>query len=60
MGGGKQEAKGGGNREKLTNISQHFVIFCNRNGTKERKPLWKGVEKGSKRYGKWDITPPTK
>ena len=36
---GECESKGGGNREKLRNILQHFIIFCNRNGTKKRKPL---------------------
>ena len=61
--GRKRESKGGGNREKLRNISQYFLIFCNRNLTKRRGPLGKGAGSGSRRYGKWEVkvplSPPT-
>ena len=49
--GGKQESQGGGTREKLRKILQHFVIFCNRNGTKRRELLQKGREAGVKFLG---------
>ena len=40
-------------------ISQHFDIFRNRDGTKRREPLWKGAGSGSKRYRKLKVqTPP--
>ena len=42
--GGKRDSYGGRNRDKLRKILQHFVIFCNGNGTKSREPLRKGVE----------------
>ena len=29
--GSKQDSKSGGNQEKLLKISQHCIIFCNRN-----------------------------
>ena len=66
-GGREAERKGagGGRREgwirevprwreprEIEEISQHFVIFLNRNGTKRRESLRKGVGSGSKNYGK--------
>ena len=36
---------------EIDKISQQFVIFGNRNGTKRREPLRKRAESGSKRYG---------
>ena len=56
--GMKRESKGGGNRENLRKISQHFVKFCNRNGTKRRKPLQRSVGSGRKWYGKREIQTP--
>ena len=48
-GSGSPEVAGTG---RIENILQHFVIFCNRNGTKRRESLQKGAGNGSKSYGK--------
>ena len=50
--GGKRDSQGGGNWEKLRKILQHFIIFCNRNGTKEQEPLRKGERTACNRCGK--------
>ena len=55
--GGDRESKGGGNREKLRTISQHFVTFCNRNETNRREPPRKGREAGVKGTGSGRFTP---
>ena len=60
--GGRRREGGKQNLEKLRKISQHFVVFCNKNRTKRREPLQKGVGSGSKRcrkreYNIWKLTP---
>ena len=37
---------------EIEKVSQHVVIFCNRNRTNRREPLQKEAESGSKSYGK--------
>ena len=59
-GGGKPRRKGAGGRRRegrkqdsqskvageIETKLQHFLIFCNRNGTKRREPLQKGLGRG--------------
>ena len=54
-----EERAGSGSREKQRKIPQHFVIFCNRNGTKTREYYGKGREAGvHERYGKREVQTP--
>ena len=39
----------------IEKILQHFVIFCNINGTKRQELLWKGTGTWSERNGKRDV-----
>ena len=55
----------GGNGEKTSKISRHFMIFRNRYETKRRDWLQKGAEagekgtgSGSKRYGRREVQTP--
>ena len=56
--GAKRECQGGGNREKTSIISHHFIIFRNRYKTKRRRWLRKGAGGGSKRYGRREVQTP--